>query len=158
MFYSSNYDLQKYSPLTSVLHLPLTHLSLSYLCILRLFAGKSLLRCFDIRGTQTMELNSWAQGYSQFEEKYIPPIFRDGGDFWNDGTMLCIKGGPPPPRPPSSDTFFVACGRCSDVCGLLMLCGCCSATHQCHRPRATPTTVDGSHMRFSGSVGVIEHA
>ena len=112
----------------------MTHLSLNYLCILQLFAGKSLLRCFDIRGTQTMELNSWAQGYSQFEEKYIPPIFRDGGDFWNDGTMLCIKGGPPPPRPPSSDTFFV-CGQSSDVCGLLI-----NLLLQRHRARATPTT------------------
>ena len=87
-FSSSNHELHHsgcslgiglFSVQRSVL---MTHLSLNYLCILQLFAGKSLLRCFDIRGTQTMELNSWAQGYSQFGEIYshLPRW----GDFWND--------------------------------------------------------------------------
>ena len=48
----------------------MTHLSVNYLSIVQLFGGKSLPRYFDIRGTQTMELNIWAQGYSQFEEIY----------------------------------------------------------------------------------------
>ena len=116
--------------------------------------------CFDIRGTQTMELNSWAQGYSQFEEIYMFPFSVMGGIF---GTMerCCVLREVPLPPPSASVLRHLFCG----VRPLLRRLWPTYAVWLVQRhTQATPQGMGHTHNcgwiphEIQGSIGVIELA